>query len=118
MKHVFRGAMVVAAGLAMLWGGMALAGPTDADKCYADKIKRAGWYNFCRMKAEWKGVKKSEAPDITKFDDKIVEKFRRPRRSGGGVPDVGRRCAHPGPDHYRHRMCDGAACRDCRGVMQ
>ncbi len=75
MTHVLRGAMVVAAGLGMLWAGMALAGPTDADKCEADKLKRAGKYAFCRMKAEGKAVKKSEAPDYTKCNDKIVEQF-------------------------------------------
>jgi hypothetical protein len=67
--------MLALAGVGLLWGGIALAGPTDAEKCQADKIKRAGWYNFCRMKAESKGVKKSEAPDFTKCDDKIVAKF-------------------------------------------
>ncbi len=75
VKHVLHGATLAVAGVGLLWGGMALAGPTDADKCYADKIKRAGWYSFCRMKAESKGVKKSEAPDFTKCDEKIVEKF-------------------------------------------
>ncbi len=75
MKHVFRGAMLAVAGVGLLWGGMALAGPTDADKCEADKLKRAGWYAFCRMKAESKAVKKGEPEDFTKCEEKIGEKF-------------------------------------------
>jgi hypothetical protein len=45
-----------------------------ADKCEAAKLKEAGKYHFCRMKAESKAVKKSEAADygkcVAKFNDK------------------------------------------------
>ncbi len=90
MKHVLRGTMVVAAGLAMLWAGMALARPTDADKCEADKMKRAGKYAFCRMKAEANAVKKGEAPDYTKCDEKLAEKFGKAETKWGAeCPTLG-----------------------------
>ncbi len=74
MERHFR-CVGVCLAIALLSGTSAMGGPTDADKCQADKLKRVGKYAFCRMKAESKGVKKSEAPDFTKCDPKIVSKF-------------------------------------------
>ncbi len=42
MRHVFRGPMVFAVGVALLWIGTALAGLTDAEKCEAANIKEVG----------------------------------------------------------------------------
>ena len=44
------------AATALLWAGTALAGATDAEKCEAAKLKEAGKYALCRMKAESKAV--------------------------------------------------------------
>jgi hypothetical protein len=42
------------------------AGAVDpADKCEADKLKEAGKYGFCPLKAELKAVKKSVSLDYT-----------------------------------------------------
>ena len=42
--------MAVLTGLVITWPGLAAA-VTDADKCQADKLKRAGQYGVCRLKA-------------------------------------------------------------------
>jgi hypothetical protein len=46
-----------------------------ADKCEADKLKEAGKYGFCRLKAESKAVKKSEPADYTKCDANIDKRW-------------------------------------------
>jgi len=74
MKTTVRLVMAVLTGLALTWPSPATA-VTDADKCQADKLKRAGQYNVCRLKADGKGIKKGDPPDYTKCDEKIAEKF-------------------------------------------
>lgn len=54
---------------------LAGAAPTDAEKCESGKLKEAGKYGFCRLKAESKGVKKAQAPDFTKCDEKFGNKW-------------------------------------------
>ena len=76
MDNVGRGLTVAIAGMALLWAGTALAA-TDAEKCEAYKLKHAGKYGFCRMKAESKAVKRSEPADFDKCDEKVVDKFGR-----------------------------------------
>jgi len=61
--------------LAVGWPEPLLARPTAAQKCESFKLKHTGKYVFCRMKADSKAAKKGEAPDYTKCDDKIVDKF-------------------------------------------
>jgi hypothetical protein len=55
--------------------GVAFAGPTDAEKCEATKNKIAGKYAFCRAKAEAKAIKKGIAPDYTKCDAQLGDKW-------------------------------------------
>jgi len=45
------------------------------DKCEADKLKTAGKYAFCRLKAEAKAVKTNTAPDYSKCDEKYGDKW-------------------------------------------
>ncbi len=58
---------------------VALAGPTDAEKCESDKLKRAGKHGFCQMKAQAKFVKTGNATklvsDLAKCDTKVAAKF-------------------------------------------
>ncbi|KKU48955.1 MAG: hypothetical protein UX68_C0005G0001, partial [Parcubacteria group bacterium GW2011_GWA2_46_9] len=61
MKTTVRLVMAVLTGLALTWPSPATA-VTDADKCQADKLKRAGQYNVCRLKADGKGIKKGDPP--------------------------------------------------------
>jgi hypothetical protein len=48
---------------------------TDAQKCEVTKLKRAGQYNFCRLKAEGKAVKTGDPVDYTKCDLKFSTKW-------------------------------------------
>jgi len=81
---------LLSGGTMLLQAGVAAAGPTDAQKCEADKLKRAGKYAFCRMKAESKAVKKGQAPDYTKCDTKLGDKFAKADlKWGGECPTTG-----------------------------
>jgi hypothetical protein len=68
-----------------------------ADKCQADKLKEAGKYGFCRLKAESKAVKKGEAPDYGKCDLKYGEKWPSiESKAGGACPTSGDEAAISG----------------------
>lgn len=54
---------------------MAMAGPTESEKCEADKLKRTGGYSSCRMKADSKAVKKATVADYEKCDLKLADSF-------------------------------------------
>jgi hypothetical protein len=58
---------------------------TPADRCEADKLKRAGKYNFCRMKAESKAVKRGTAPDYTLCDAKLSQHWTQAESIAGGM---------------------------------
>jgi hypothetical protein len=75
MKRTILAAIACALGLAVAWAEPVLAGPTPAQKCESTKLKHAGKYDFCRMKADSKAVKKAEAADYTKCDEQIAKKF-------------------------------------------
>ena len=60
--------------IVLIWAGPAL-GATDAQKCEATKLKVAGKYNFCRLKAEAKAVKTGNPVDYTKCDSKFSTKW-------------------------------------------
>jgi hypothetical protein len=78
--------MAMAAGLALLCGTAAGAGAlTAAEKCEAAKLKEAGKYGFCRLKAEAKAVKTGAAPDYSKCDDKYGLKWPAIESAGGGM---------------------------------
>ncbi len=63
--------------------GLVLGLPTNVQaldpdvKCNAAKVKEAGKYSFCRLKAESKAIKKAEAPDFSKCDSKYGEKWQK-----------------------------------------
>lgn len=57
----------------------------DALLCQTNKLKRAGKYAFCRLKAEAKGVKKGEAPDYSKCDLQFTEKWTEAETNAGGA---------------------------------
>jgi hypothetical protein len=54
-----------------------------ADKCEAAKLKEAGKYHYCRMKAESKAVKKGKAPDYSKCVDKYSNRWVQIESKGG-----------------------------------
>ena len=83
MEKTRCGVTLVAAAMALLWAGTALAAPTDAEKCEAYKLKHSGKYALCRMKAESKAVKRGEAPDYTKCDQKLPGKFTKAESKWG-----------------------------------
>ncbi len=68
---------------AILLTGLA-QGLTPADKCEADKLKRAGKYSFCRLKAESKAVKIGNPPDYSLCDLKLGQKWANAETIGGG----------------------------------
>ena len=58
---------------------------TPADKCEAGKLKEAGKYGFCRLKAEAKAVKTASLPDYSKCDAKYGVKWTAIETGGGGM---------------------------------
>jgi hypothetical protein len=61
------GTIVAALALASL-AAPAAYGVSAADRCEAAKMKTAGQYDFCRLKAESKAAKTRSAPDFSKCD--------------------------------------------------
>lgn len=57
----------------------------EALLCQTSKLKRAGKYSFCRLKAEAKGVKKGEAPDYSKCDLQFTEKWNEAESAAAGA---------------------------------
>jgi hypothetical protein len=75
---------------ALLWAATAAAGPTDAQKCEAEKLKRTGKYAFCRMKADATAVTTGQPADYAQCDQKIVDKFGAAEtRYGAACPTSG-----------------------------
>ncbi len=69
-------------------GGASALDPSD--KCLSSKLKVAGKYAFCRLKAESKGVKKSTPPDYTKCDAKFAAKWSSiEAKAAGACPVTG-----------------------------
>jgi hypothetical protein len=62
--------------------GSAVAVP-PAEKCEAGKLKQAGLYGFCRLKAEAKAVKSGSAPDYAKCDAKLGLEWAEIETKGG-----------------------------------
>ena len=69
-----RSYLVTGFALIALWATGAAA-LTPGEKCEADKLKTAGKYDFCRLKADAKAVKTGNAPDYSKCDDKYGLKW-------------------------------------------
>ncbi|MGH7790099.1 MAG: DUF1566 domain-containing protein [Candidatus Binatia bacterium] len=76
------GTMTLAATLLLAGGAQGL---TAAERCEAAKLKEAGKYGFCRLKAEAKAVKTGDAPDYSKCDTKYGSKWPAVESSGGGM---------------------------------
>ncbi len=81
---------------ATIWMGLALTGLlaapaaaiTPGDRCEADKLKTAGKYAFCRMNAESRAIRKGEAPDYAKCDEKYAAKWSTVEGKAGGTCPV------------------------------
>ena len=50
---------------------------TTTEKCAADQLKTAGKYALCRLATQAKAVKRGEAPDFTKCEDKFSGKWQK-----------------------------------------
>ncbi len=77
---------IILIGLGLTLGLAANVQALDPDvKCAADKVKEAGKYGFCRIKAESKSIKKGEAPDFSKCDSKYSEKWQKAESKAEGA---------------------------------
>lgn len=74
----------ILAAMIVLSLAVSAAALSPADRCEADKLKRAGKYNFCRMKAESRAVKAGTAPDYALCDLKLSQKWAAAESRGGG----------------------------------
>ncbi len=85
-RSAIAGILVVSAAT---WASGA-SGMDAADKCVAKKMKLAGKYVFCRMKAESKAVKKGTPPDFAKCDSKFAAKWAAiEAKAAGACPTEG-----------------------------
>ena len=66
-------------------GAATASAVTPADKCEADKLKRAALYSACRLKAESKAVKSGGTPDYSKCDSKLSQKWMDAETKGAGM---------------------------------
>ncbi|MFN8640213.1 MAG: DUF1566 domain-containing protein [Candidatus Binatia bacterium] len=66
---------IVAAVAALLSFAGGAGAATDAQKCRAGKLKEAGKYGFCRLKADAKAVQTGDPPDYSKCDGKLTSKW-------------------------------------------
>lgn len=68
----------------------AASGLTPAEKCESAKLKEAGKYGFCRLKAEAKAAKTAGTPDYSKCDATYAAKWSAIESAGGGMcPSTG-----------------------------
>jgi hypothetical protein len=81
--RAIRGAGVVLA--ALLGVPHLAAGLTATERCEAGKLKVAGKYGFCRLKAESKAAKTGGVPDYSKCDQKYAKKWQVIETKGGGM---------------------------------
>lgn len=82
MRHAITGVFTA---VAMTWAATVALAITPAEKCEADKLKRAGKYSFCRLKAESKAIKTNSAPDYSLCDLKLSQKWTDAETVGGGM---------------------------------
>ena len=75
MTHKLITAMAVLVGLVFTFTPLTATALDPAPKCESGKLKEAGKYSFCRLKADAKGVKKSKLPDYFKCADKFTTKW-------------------------------------------
>ena len=81
MRQVIRGTLLAAT----LVLACEASGLTPAEKCESAKLKEAGKYGFCRLKAEAKAIKTGSPPDYSKCDEKYVFKWPTIESAGGGM---------------------------------
>src|SRR5262249_8756503 len=97
-------------------------GISPAQVCEVAKLKTAGKYGFCRLKAEAKSVKTGTAPDFTKCDDTLADKWGLAETHGDGMcPSSGDQAAIRGfvvqhTDDVTAAL-DGGALPDCLGDL-
>lgn len=76
-------------GIAILAAVLLTAGAASAvspaDKCESAKLKEAGKYGFCRLKAAAKAVKAGGLPDYSKCEAKLASKWPAIESAGGGM---------------------------------
>ena len=86
-RVTWTGAALVAVSLAGAVPGGAQIIPfamlSPAAKCEATKLKRAGLYNACRMKAQAKAVKSGKPVDFSKCDATFADKWALAETDGG-----------------------------------
>jgi Protein of unknown function (DUF1566) len=63
----------------------AAQGVSPAIKCEVAKLKLAGRYGACRLRAEAKAVKKARTPEFMQCDDRLVAKWQEAERKAGGA---------------------------------
>ena len=81
MRQVMRGALLAAT----LVIASEASGLTPAERCESAKLKEAGKYGFCRLKAEARAVKTGGAPDYSKCDATYASKWPAIESAGGGM---------------------------------
>jgi len=74
----------LAIGALVVWAVPAAAA-TNAEKCEAAKLKVAGKYSSCRLKAEAKAVLTGNAVDYSTCDGKLALKWGTTETGGGGL---------------------------------
>lgn len=80
----YRLLVIIACAVPFLRPPAIAVGLTDADKCEAAKLKVAGKYGFCRLKAAAKAVKVGGSPDYGQCDAKYLEKWTLAETDGAG----------------------------------
>jgi hypothetical protein len=75
--------MTATLAMATLWTGTALAVPTAAQNCAAAKLKAAGKYHFCRVKADRKVVLRGGLPNYEFCDTVLSTKWTRAETAFG-----------------------------------
>ena len=89
MKSMNRLVVLGLAGLGLLWAG-GVGAATDAEKCEGAKLKEAGKYGFCRLKAEMKAVLGGGSPDYSKCSQRFTLNWaRREGTYDGACPTIG-----------------------------
>jgi hypothetical protein len=85
---ITRGTLAGLVVAAMTLGSMGAGAVTATEKCESDKVKTAGKYAFCRMKADSKAIKKNVAPDYTKCVAKYALIWAKVEGNAGGACPV------------------------------
>jgi len=83
-QRSFRSIQLLAIGLVLVATGSWAADPVA--KCESSKLKEAGKYDYCRLKADSKAVIKGEVADYTKCDTKFFTKWDQiEQKAGPGI---------------------------------